>query len=312
MHRAPLFNETAVSTVLLVAAFGAALGLRVGVVDPAYAARSAAEHTSARVVADARVLDALALEHALAGADALWLTIVQEFGKAIEGLTVDDNAVIGWADAATDLDDKYLTVYHSVAINLSVYSRLVDESDRILAKGRAALPNEWPLPFMVGYNAYFLRGDAAAATKAWREASQLPRAPRFLLSLAARSLYQAGDPRGAEQMLVDMLPALSGPARRDAEVRLKMFRSEPILAEYDRACEIYRAEHGVVPEDAKVLLELGLVSKPPFDLLDKPIEIDENCRARTSLIFVREDEAKKNLGSPVDSPEYLDLVRERK
>lgn len=303
-------REDLVSGTIAFAALSAALCLRLMGLDAASGGRVAAfEASKKRVSASPEALGVLSAEHALAAADAVWLTIVQEFGKAIERKPIDDEAVYRWARVATDLDPLYLTVYYAVSVNLTVYARRVDESDALLEKGRAHVPSAWQLPFMMGYNAYFIRGDATAAYRHWLEASQLERAPPFLLSLASRARYQAGDANGAQQMLLDMMPHLPGPARQDAEMRLKAFRSEPILSAYDSACQAYLLAHGVLPSSAEQLREQGLVDPPPFDLFKQPIVLDENCRARTKFILVREDEAKKNLGRLPDAPNYLDLIQ---
>lgn len=289
-------------------ALAAALAVRVFTIDPSFETRTERQDTTNRVSAPPSAQKVLSLEHPLAAADAIWLSLVQEYGKAIEGEQPNDDRILLWTDAITNLDPKYLTVYYTVGVNLTVYSRRSEDSDRILAKGRAALPDAWQLPFMMGYNAYFLRGDPEPASRLWAHAATLPKAPAFLLSLAARARYQTGDEQGAEQMLVSMMPFLSGPAREDAKLRLQAFRSEPILQEYDRACEAYLAEHGERPESGAVLHQAGLAKSPPYDLFDQPITLDEDCRARTKYITVREDEAKDYIGQH-EAPSYLDVVR---
>lgn len=303
-------STTPALTAIAALAFLLASGLRVKVVDPTYEGRPDRMSRQRKVSAGPAALQILSVEHALAAADIFWLGIVQEFGKAIEGQPVDNDSIYGWAQAATDLDPRYLTVYHSVAVNFTVYVKLVDDSDALLRKGREALPNAWRLPFMLGYNAYFLRGDLMSAARYWTEASLLPRRPHFLLSLAARARYQAGDPHGAEKMLAEMIPHMTGPARADAELRLKAFRSEPILAAYDRACEAYVEQNGERPASAQVLFEAKMVEYPPEDLYGKAIELDEDCRARTEFITVREDEVLDRVRDTT-APDYMQVVREK-
>lgn len=235
-----------------------------------------------------------AMEHAPAWADVLWLQIVQDLGARY---TASYDRVERWANIAVDLDDRYFTVYYASAIHLLVYARRPEPVVVLLNKGRVALPDRWELPFLLGYNAYFLKGDPAEAADFWEAAAKLPGAARFIGPLAARARFQAGDEGGAIAMLESMLDYLEGPALDDARIRLKMLRSEPILQAYDQACQRFLAERGRRPADGAELAAQGFVSEKPFDLLDAPITIDEHCRARTRYIFVREDEAKARIGS---------------
>ncbi|MEO1334948.1 MAG: hypothetical protein AAFV29_04870, partial [Myxococcota bacterium] len=121
--------------------------------------------------------------------------------------------------------------------------------------------------------------------------------PRFVPSLAARSRFQAGDEDEAESILLTMIEHLDGQHREDALTRLKIIRSEPILRDYDDGCRRFFEDRGQMPMNAQELLMSGYVKYPPKDLFDKPIDIDEQCRARTEVIHVREDEAVKRAGS---------------
>lgn len=273
-----------------------AVGLRVELVDPRYDARIDRERPDVLQSPGIDLMQMAALQHPLAFADFFWLSIVQEIGRTAEGHTPDPDRLLRWSQIATDLDPWYVTVYYATAVNLTVYNRNADKSDRLLNKGTEHIPKEWKLPFLLGYNDYFIRGDAEAASKHWQHAATLPRRPRFLLSLSARARYQAGDERGAIGILEDMIPHLTGPAQEDAILRLKAFRSEPILAAYDAACRAHQAATGETP-DPKALHADGKVDAPPKDLYGADIYFDEGCIARTEYIKIREEEAKDNVGS---------------
>ncbi len=283
--------------------FAASTALRLSSVDAHHKERQTVVDTDTLKSPGPQLLNLVAFEHSLGAADVVWLGVVQEIGKAMQGGRTNDNRLIRWSHVATDLDPHYFTVYYAVAINLSAYSMNADASDELLERGRRHLPDAWQLPFMQGYNAYFIRADALSAAELWRDTALIPGSPRFVLSLSSRARYQTGDRVGAEAMLEEMLPYLSGPARDDANLRLKAFRSEPILAAYDHACLQFRERHGMVP-DAPTLQREGYVDLPPKDLYGDPISLDSNCRARTKTITIREDEAKKNLGNPGAKPDY--------
>jgi hypothetical protein len=274
-----------------------ASGLRLSYLDEAQLRRELDERVGDALISPGpAVLQAASLQHSLAMSDLFWLGIVQTFARPELG-DVGFDRIERWAEIVTDLDPSFFVAYHASAIHLTVYGARADASDRLLLKGREHLPTAWQLPFLLGYNAYFLHGDALEASEHWATSASLPDVPRFVPSLAARARFQAGDPLAAEQLLVDMLEWLpDGPHRDDAVIRLKMLRSEPILTLYDQACARWRLEqNGSVPS-AEELFEKGLVKAPPRDLLDAKIVLDENCRARTEVIRVREDEASKRIG----------------
>ena len=222
---------------------------------------------------------------------------MQELGRFIEKHEPRVVRLKTWAQLATDLDPRYHQAYYGVAINLTVYNKDAEGSDRLLKKGRKNLPHKWQYPFMLGYNAYFLKADLREASRLWTEAAYMPDVPRFVPSLAARSRFQAGDEKQAEELLLTMMEHLQGQHKEDAIIRLKIIRSEPILRAYDKACQTYLERTGTMPVSANELRLAGLVSYPAQDLFESPITLDEKCRARTDYIFVREDEAVRRAGS---------------
>ena len=278
--------------------FAACLALRWGRIDGDFERRRRESDVRDLIQSPGQdAMRALSLQHPLAFADFFWLSAVQEIGRFIEKKEPQVARLKNWAHLATDLDPRYHQVYYGVSVNLTVYNKDADGSDRLLMKGRKSLPQRWHYPFLMGYNAYFIRGDLRAASELWTEAAYLPDAPRFVPSLAARSRFQAGDETQAEALLLTMLDHLSGEHRRDAEIRLKIIRSEPILRAYDEACARYLEKTGKMPASASALKLGGHVKYPPEDLFGSPIELDTKCRARTNVITVREDEAVERAGS---------------
>lgn len=283
--------------VLILLATAGALGLRVSVLEPGRALRVAGIEGRIEALQSPgpAVLSAASFDHHFAAADLAWLRIVQELG--VENLLPSQwDLVEGWTQLATDLDWRYYTVYHSAAVNLAVHARRTESADRILHKGLRHLPDRWELLMLLAYNAYWMRGDALLGSEFLTRAAELPGAPRFAASLAGRMRYQGGDEVGAIEMLEMFLTELDGDARKDAEERLLMLKSQSILRDYDAACERFLGEEGRRPT-ARELFERGLMENPPVDLLGFDVELDEKCVARTEVIAVREFEARERVGS---------------
>lgn len=281
----------------LIIALVVAAALRILVLDHAFESRRAqAIEQDLLKSPGPRLLALVTLEHRLGVADVTWMAIVQELGEAVKVPDAVWDRVERWSTIATDLDPRYFVVYHSVALNLSAWARRAEASDRVSLRGVAALPERWEFRLVLGFNAYFLHGDAALASDYIAEASRFPDAPPFLASLAGRMRYQAGDEFGAIRLLETMMEGLDGRAREEAETRLAMLRSEPVLKAYDSACNKFRDQRGHIPTVAE-LAESGLISGPDSDTLGNRIMLDADCVARTDLIRMREFEAVKRVGS---------------
>jgi hypothetical protein len=284
---------------VILAAYAGTLVLRIAVVD-----RQAAARESVRLPEESLkspggpVAKLLALEHGPAVGDLIWLGLIQELSKKpTERDEASWDRVERLADLATDFDDRYFVIYYASAVQLTSWGHRGDRSDRLLRKGEMHLPDRWEFPLLLGYNAYFIRGDAIGAATEWQRGLTKPDPPRFFPSLVARARFQGGDEQGAIAVLEAMIEFLDGPHRDDAVNRLKILKSEPVLRRYDEACLAYQAKHGSIPVSGRQLFDEHWVADPPVDLFDKAITIDEKCRARTEFIFVREDEAKARVGS---------------
>lgn len=278
-------------------AFAAGLGLRIELVDPTFQERTPKALPAHTLASPGKApLRLAALEHRLGAAEVFWLAMVQELG--INPKNQNFEKLERWSNITTDLDEKYVTAYYAPAVQFTTAERNFDRSERVMEKGMRELPKEWKFPFLRGYNAYFGYGKPIQAADFWMASSKLEKSPKYLVSLAIRARFQAGNERAAEQMLVDMLPHLSEKHRADAEVRLKVIRSEYLMRKYDAACKKWRAEHDDAMPTPEELFEAKLVDKPPVDKFGDPLKFDEKaCIARSKFIPVREEEAKKRLGS---------------
>jgi hypothetical protein len=277
------------------------LALRIGTVDQAFSARQAQPHDEDFLRSPGpELLHVVTFEHPLGWADVVWLGIIQDLWVTLTERRSEASLdrMVRWAHLATDLDRAYFVVYQGVSCVLSAWAKRADQSDEIATSGMVALPERWELPWQIGYNAYFLRGDVKRASEMMFQAARLPNAPRYLYSLADRMRFQSGDEAGAIAILESMLqdPSTDENIRADIEERLKVFRSEPRLRKYDAACTKYLQDKGSAPKSAQALLDARYVDEPPVDLFDAPIVLTLTatlCHASTSAIKIREDDAKR-------------------
>ncbi|MFO0728863.1 MAG: hypothetical protein U1E65_34105 [Myxococcota bacterium] len=279
-------------TAFILATFSLAAVVRVTSIDPQFEQRQTTRVATDFLASPGPVwLDAATFEHRLAVADLTWLSIVQDLSA--KSNDADWDRVIRWTNIATDLDRLYFTVYHSVAICLTIYAKRFETSDEVLLKGRANLPQRWELPFVLGFNSYFGRRDADTGSQWMETAARLPQAPAYVAALSGRMRFQAGDEDAAMQMLEQMASQLDEQGRANVEERLKFLKTERRFRAYDEACKKFKEANGRLPREPAELQILGLVREPPFDFFDGPLSLDENCRATSKIVFVREEDAKK-------------------
>ena len=277
----------------------AAFGLRYSYLDAHHAQRTLLAKKAPRAAKSPGkpIIRLMSFEQPLAAADLIWLDMVQTFSQRDVELW---RHVDRQADIATDFDPHYFTIYHSAAVLLGVWGHRVDASDQILRKGQAALPQRWELSMLLGYNAYFIRGQAAEAADHMRRAAAIPGAPRFLGALSGRMRSHGGSIEDGVAFLDALIPSLEGVAQSDAVERRLLLLSELILLEYDDACQSFRIATGLKTADPMALYLMRWTSRPPNDLMGFAIKFDDDCFARTQLTMVREFEARKRAGQ--DAP----------
>ena len=94
------------------------------------------------------------------GADILWLRLIQVIGKKRN--SADEYEWMYHAlDVITTLDPQYAYAYYAGGVILGDLANRPDLSNRLLEKGVKANPEVWNIPFLLGYNYYFLLGDPA-------------------------------------------------------------------------------------------------------------------------------------------------------
>ena len=259
--------------------------IRASWVDPEFQKRTERNIPAGALVSPGRaLLHAVSLEHRLALADLAWLDVVQTIGASAVSEKTNWDRVFATSIIATDFDPKFFTVYDAAATVLAIWGKRVDASNALLEKGYRELPGQWRLPFLLGYNAFFLRGDARRGADWLERASRVPGGPPYLAALAGRMRFFGGESERALGFLEQMVRHLSGPARRDAEWRLAALRSEPRFRRFDAACQTFRAERGRLPTSGSELVGEGFIREAPFDEFGKAIELTPECVAFTAEV----------------------------
>lgn len=215
------------------------------------------------------------------GADLLWLQLLQVLGK--KKTTADEYEWIYHAlDVITTLDPQYDYAYYVGGVVLTNLANRTDLSNRLLEKGFAANPTIWNLPFLLGYNYYFIFGDAARGAEYMAAAAKLPGGPSYLPGLASRMYAEANNPEVALQLLRALwLQTQDQQMREVLENRAKEIIIERDIQTLESAREVYRDKHGHLPKALNDLVMSGEVEQIP----DEPFGGTYNLDAQTGEVL---------------------------
>ena len=197
------------------------------------------------------------------GADMLWLRLVQVVGKKRN--SADEYEWMYHAlDVLTTLDPQYAYAYYAGGVILGDLANRTDLSNRLLEKGVNANPDVWNIPFLLGYNYYFLLGEPAKGAEYIMRAASLPDGPSYLPGLATRMAAEAGSPGTALAFLEVRLRETHDPEMREVLAnRMKEVIIERDLRLLGSAMEAYRMQHQVPPGTLTDLVVAGVLPNLP-------------------------------------------------
>lgn len=217
-------------------------------------------------------------------ADVAWLQAVQVAGSPT--LSHDDyDRLASLLDAVTLFDRRFLIPYLAGGVLLGESPDHAGDALRILARGRESYPEDWRLPFYMGYNWYFVIGDPWKGALAMQEAALLPGCPAFIGPLAARMYGEGNDPETALEMLENLIRVEADPYRKSAFER----RRVEVLVERDLrllegAVSSYRKERGTLPSDLQDLVRAGLLAGIPRDPSGREYRFLPDGTVRSDLV----------------------------
>lgn len=197
------------------------------------------------------------------GADILWLKLVQVMGNRRN--TADEYEWMFHAlDVLTTLDPRYAYAYYAGGVILGDLANRPDLSNRLLQRGAEENPSEWNIPFLLGYNYYFLLGDPARGAEYLMKAASIPGGPAYLSGLATRMASEGGRPETALIFLDARLRETSDPEMQKFYVnRMKEVIIERDIRMLHQAVNMYRGKLGTVPEKLSDLVAQNVLMSLP-------------------------------------------------
>ena len=214
------------------------------------------------------------------GADMLWLRLIQVIGKKRN--SADEYEWMYHAlDVITTLDPQYAYAYYAGGVILGDLANRPDLSIRLLEKGVSANPDVWNIPFLLGYNHYFLLGDPAKGAEYIMQAARLPGGPSYLPGLATRMAAEAGNPDTALAFIEARLLETHDPEMREVlAYRMKEVIIERDIRILESAVEAYRTQHQALPATLTDLVVAGIIPILP----QEPFEGDYRLDPKNGLV----------------------------
>lgn len=197
------------------------------------------------------------------GADLLWLRLLQVIGQ--RRISAEEFEWMYHAlDVITTLDPQYAYAYYAGGSVLVDQADRPDLSNRLLEKGAEANPQVWYIPFLLGYNYYFLLGDPAKGAEYIMKAAILPERPAYLPGLATRMAAEAGSPDTALAFLeARLLETKDQQTRESLAERMKVVIIERDIRILESAVGAYLTQRGTLPATFTDLVVAGVLPMLP-------------------------------------------------
>lgn len=198
-------------------------------------------------------------------ADLAWLEAVQVSGS--RRLTPGDyDRLHLLIRTVINYDPRFVVPYILGGVLLGDSPSHAREALDILERGRENHPQDWRLPFYVGYLRYFVLGDPIAGGEALGDAARIPGSPVHLPFLAARMLSEGRRPETAMEFLSAIARHETDPVRKEViERRMKEVIVERDIQDLERASEMYREKNGRWPETLSDLVAAGIRARIPIE-----------------------------------------------
>lgn len=255
----------------------------------------------------AEVLGWLSIGHSTVAANAWYLRAVQYIGEP----RAEER---GWdklypvLDLVTELDPKHGYAYQVGGIILGSVGR-VEESNAILEKGTAVLPDRYILPYLRAFNAFYYEDDFAQAGR-WAEvAASKVGAPAHVRQNVLAYYVRGQQPEAAIAYLSNLLhEAEDDETRKALQGQLDQAVLERDAAMIERAIESYRTKFGKAPPALESLVTAGFLKRLPEDPFGGQYYVDGGGRVRSTNHFYRFSPQQRGEEPGITPERYEEMI----
>lgn len=215
-------------------------------------------------------------------ADIFYIRGVLAIAEKIE----DRNVWIDWVqknfETATSLDPKLTQGYFFAGVVIGRDEESIKKGIKLLERGIKRNPDEWQIPYWIGFN-YYQLGDYLKAIEYYEKASNFTAAPKFLKSIQPMSYYKAGRPDLGLMYLEGLLHSIKDPKQLEwIEIKLMWLQN---LVYLEEKVGQFKEVHGRWPEGLEELIEVELLKEIPQDRFGRGYYLDKDSGRVKSRFF---------------------------
>lgn len=193
-------------------------------------------------------------------------------------------------EVATSLDPKLTQGYFFAGVVVARDEQGIKKGIKFLERGIKRNPDEWQIPYWIGFN-YYQLGDYLKAIEYYKKASNLPAAPKFLKSIQPMSYYKAERPDLGLMYLEGLLHSIKDPKQLEwIEIKLMWLQN---LVYLEEKVEQFKEVYGRWPEGLEELIEVGLLKEIPQDPFGRGYYLDKDSGRVKSKFGLSKEECPK-------------------
>jgi tetratricopeptide (TPR) repeat protein len=220
------------------------------------------------VLPSSEALALLSLGYKNLAADYFWLRSIYDYGDKRMAREHYPNL---WPllSRAHALDPLFAAPYLFAGNAMTLNSMPWKIALGLLEEGMQLRPDLWRIPFVYGFNVFYLEQNYLRASRALAKAAENPEAPPFVAALAARLAAEAGEPEVGINMVDAILAETKDPAfTQILEDRRRRLLLEVYLKDLNRALTDWTAaHHGRAPRSLTDLVGPNGLKALPLDPL---------------------------------------------
>jgi tetratricopeptide (TPR) repeat protein len=168
--------------------------------------------------------------------------------------------------AAILLDNNFIEAYFFAGEIIARNRETLRKGNEFLLTYGYLAPNEWKIPYWIGFNFYEL-GMYAKAIEFFQKASKFPSAPQFLQSNQSMFYYKAAMARMGVAYFEDLLHKEKDPQKLVwIDAKVKWLKSIVFLED---AAREFKRRFGRYPQELPELVTSGIIREVPKDTFGK-------------------------------------------
>ncbi len=180
-----------------------------------------------------------------------------------EGLTKAESLWLSKALYLTSYLDPYYFEPYWMAGSILPWEGRIQEAKNILKQGLIYLPQNWQIPFYLGFVSFYFEKNYKEAARYFLRASKLPGAPSYLPLLAARLAVKGNETKMAIIFLQEQLKRFKDiKIRTQLEKRLNTLK---IILFLEEAVKKYQQRYRRLPSDLNELVDKKIIPALPLD-----------------------------------------------